>query len=103
MDITTFLILSLAVWRISSLLTNPAEHGPYDILDRFREWLGVKYEGETGYAFNELGEVLLCLWCTSIWIGIIITILWLIVPVYTTCLCLPLALSAIAILFEEKR
>jgi hypothetical protein len=96
-------ILALANWRISSLLTNEDEHGPYEILDKIRWLAGIAYD-EKGYPYadNEFAKLFMCLWCMSIWIGIIQTILYVIIPVYTTWLFLPFALSAAAILIEEK-
>jgi hypothetical protein len=104
MDITTFLILSLANWRISSMLSNPDEHGLYEIFDRFRYWIGIRQiMGTEREGQNEIAKLFMCLWCLSIWIGIIQTILWLTIPVYTTWIMIPFALSAVVILFEAKR
>lgn len=50
----TFLAM-LAVWRITSLLTN--EDGPGDIFEHMRE------------RFNPYG-VFDCFWCTSVWVAI---------------------------------
>lgn len=90
-----FLVLALAVWRISSLLVN--ESGPYTILDLFRHQVGVRYtdKGES-YTTNELAELFSCIWCLSIWIGGLVTILYYFFPIWTYWLCLPFALSAIA-------
>jgi hypothetical protein len=89
MDLSHFLILALATWRISSLFTSDNENGPFEILDYVR-WHGRKISG----AFE-------CLWCASMWIGIILTVTYYIVPAYTTWLCLPFAFSAIAIAWER--
>lgn len=102
MDIITFLILSLATWRISSLLTNPEEMGPYRVLSSIRYRVGVRFnERSEVYSTNEIAEIFTCLWCMSIWIGVILTILWLVIPTYITILCLPFAFSTLAIVIEE--
>ena len=68
------LVSILATWRVSSLLVN--ESGPYDILGRFRDWVGVAYdESSRPYGKNVVAAMLLCLWCTSFWVGAVIAIL----------------------------
>jgi len=96
----TYLILALAAWRISSLLTN--EFGPRKILERFRFWLGVRYDGNlTRYGENELAELFTCIWCLSAWVGMGITLLFWIAPGVTTWLAMPFALSAAVILVDK--
>lgn len=77
-----YLILALATWRISSLLVD--EDGPFKILAIIRV-----YASKLTGAFE-------CIWCMSIWIGIMLTVSYWTIPVYTTWICLPFALSAIA-------
>lgn len=84
-----YIILALAVWRISSLLTNDSERGPWDLLTEFR-WWARQYSG----AFE-------CVWCMSIWIAIIVAVSYWTIPVYTTWFCLPFALSAGAIIVDR--
>jgi hypothetical protein len=83
MTLLTLLILILATWRISSLLTN--EEGPFEILSRLRKLTG---------AFD-------CLWCMSIWTGVFITGLYWYSSGLATLLCLPFALSAGAVAWEK--
>lgn len=83
MTLLTLLILILATWRISSLLTN--EDGPYKILVRLRK----------------LTKAFDCLWCMSIWVGLLITGLYWYKPGLVTLLCLPFALSAGGIAWEK--
>jgi len=56
-----FVIYSLVVWRISSLLVN--EDGPYKIFEYIRNHAQVHT------------DVLNCVWCTSIWIGVLVALL----------------------------
>lgn len=92
----TFIILALATYRISNLLVN--ENGPFEILEIFRHKIGVKYnDSNIPYGLNQFAELFTCIYCLSIWIGIIISLLYMTVPVYTTIICLPFALSTVAI------
>ncbi len=89
MDIITLLILSLACWRLTSLLVNEYEQGPYQSLIKFREWA------------MEYTDVFECIYCTSIWIGLGITVIYLISPAVITILCLPFALSALTLVWDK--
>ena len=62
------LILILATWRITSLLNR--EHGPWDILGRWRHLIGIRTNdvGET-YGINELARLVDCPWCLSPWVA----------------------------------
>lgn len=96
------IILVLATWRISNLIIH--ENGPYNILDRFRDFVGIDYDdfGQI-YGKNEFANGLKCMMCNTIWLGIIFTISYAIIPVYTTLILMPFALSAGAILFDEVK
>lgn len=74
---------SLLTWRISSLLVR--ERGPYAVLERLREAAGVHIETdfqtdangalikiEQQKADTELGQLFLCLWCCSLWVGLVV-------------------------------
>lgn len=84
MDITTLLILSLAVWRLSSLFTG--EDGPFEMFAVLRA---------------KGGELLNCLWCLSMWIGLIVFVAYAFWPVVVFWACLPFALSAAAIVADR--
>lgn len=84
MDIITFLVLSLAVWRVSSLVTK--EDGPFEI------FADIRAKG---------GELLNCLWCFSIWGGLVVFVAYAFWPVVVFWACLPLALSAAAIVVDR--
>lgn len=100
MTIITLLILILATWRISLLFVN--EDGPFGMFEWLRYWTGVKYnEKREPFGTGLISDILSCVWCLSVWVGVIITIFYLIVPDYTTWLCLPFALSAGAIIVEN--
>lgn len=54
--IIEFILSSLAIWRICSLLVN--EEGPYEIFHKLR------------LKVDNYSDVLRCIWCLSIWISI---------------------------------
>lgn len=95
-----FAILGLACWRLSSLLVD--EDGPWDMFARLRYKLGVRYD-ERSVAFGStmLSNLLLCIWCSSVWVAGSIFLAYLIFPQATLCLMTPLALSALAILVSK--
>lgn len=96
-----YLILTLATWRISSLLVN--EDGPWDMFTRLRVFAGVRYDGETFQqtASNVVAGAFMCIWCMSIWIGLILLIAWSLWPQPTLWIATLLALSAGAILIDK--
>lgn len=100
MTILTLALLSLATWRTASLLAREA--GPFDILARVRKWAGVRYdERSEAYGTNEFAKAIVCLWCSSFWLGAGWAILFYILPGLAPWLSLPFALSAAAILIER--
>jgi len=98
MSLSIFFYLSLAAWRLASLVAN--EDGPWMIFKRFRsraeQWC-------KKYKFcRELGlyELVTCEWCNSIWIGVGLTVLYLWVSEAILYIALPLALSTVAIIIK---
>ena len=98
MPLHVFFYLSLAAWRLASLVTN--EDGPWQIFERLRRraehWC-------TNYRFcRELGlyELFSCEWCNSIWIGAGLTVLYLWLGEAVLYVALPLALSTVAIVIK---
>jgi hypothetical protein len=95
-----FIILALAVWRLSSLLVH--EEGPFDIFLSLRHRAGVAYtEYSNRIGKNEIARALVCLWCTSVWVGIVVVLLYVILGDLVVWLASPFALSAGAILVEQ--
>ena len=96
----TLIVLTLATWRIASLLA--IEDGPDQIFAKLRHWAGVRYdEHSQPYGETELAKGLLCLWCNSVWVGTLFTFLHLLAPGVAFVLAFPLALSAGAIMWER--
>lgn len=63
MNIAQFVILALAMFRITRLII--ADDGPWDVLARVRKRLGIGEPGEVGF----WDGLLSCPWCVSIWLA----------------------------------
>ena len=87
MDFYWLILGILCVWRITHLLN--AEDGPWDLIVRFRNWLGEGF----------WGELLDCFYCLSVWIAL--PMAGLIGQEWVQRLVLWPALSAGAILIER--
>ena len=76
--IAEFIIYALATWRIASLLAT--EEGPLGIFSKLRQELGVYYEENARgvlvpYANNVIGKGIICIWCSSLWFGLLFAVL----------------------------
>ena len=121
MNIENLLIIVLAAWRLSSLLAN--EHGPYLVLERIRFILGVHYIARDGevvktykqfsalfeqdrdacvrIAESELAKGVTCVWCSSVWIAALLTLLFLWFGQPVIWVLLPFSVSAGAIIVNR--
>jgi len=99
MTLDTFFYLSLAAWRLASLIAN--EEGPWMIFKRLRA-LAERWCNNYKFCreFN-LHEMVTCEWCNSIWIGIILTALYLWLGKSILYGALPLALSTVVIIIKH--
>ncbi len=95
-----FLILALATFRISSLIAD--EDGPLGALERLRVLVGAKRDeqGNT-YGTNQFATGLICQWCNSVWIGVILAIFYMWLKEMTVLICLPLALSTVTMILAR--
>jgi hypothetical protein len=95
-----FVVYCLATWRISSLLVN--EPGPFDVFVKIREVFGIRHNEKIPYEYpgTFFAQLLSCVWCTSIWVAIFVTLAWIFIPDILFVLSLPLAISAVVILIE---
>ena len=88
----------LATWRVSLLLVEEA--GPYNVFGRLRKRAGVRADQPSDAAPREpgeLGKMLSCVWCASVWVGLSLTIVQRVCPWLVRCL----AASAGAIALYE--
>ena len=96
MNALHLIVLALATWRLSSLIS--AEEGPYNIFGRLRSKVGVYYIGERVDASGELAKLISCTWCLSVWIGAIAGVTYYFLREPIVWIVLPLSLSAAAII-----
>jgi hypothetical protein len=83
-----FLIGALAVWRISAMLAY--ERGPFKLFD----WIRAKATGE-------FAELILCVWCLSLWFAGLWVLGYSFFPTPTMIVSTVLAISAGAIVVEK--
>ena len=105
-------VLALATWRISSLLGQ--EDGPFEVLGKLRYRLGERYDDHSNPIVERLGQKwyhrliyefvdqLTCLWCCTLWVGLSVTVLYLVFPTVTVYLALPFALSAVGVYLNTR-
>lgn len=99
LETLNFAVFALAVWRLASLFAN--ESGPFDILLRFRAFVGVRFDASGKYATRQFAKGLICVWCSSLWFAVVIVGFYHFVPGPTFFVCVVFALSTIAVLLEE--
>jgi hypothetical protein len=93
------ILLALAVWRLTSLLVD--EDGPLDIFVKFRHLIGVRYdEYSNKYGKNVIANALLCHWCMSVWIGLLLAPLSKYSVNIPMLIVVALALSALSIIID---
>lgn len=73
MNIATILILSLATWRLASLLYD--EEGPWQVFNRVRGLFGIKHDedGPVKYPSTLFGDIFQCFWCVSLYTAAIMS------------------------------
>lgn len=95
------LIMALSVYRITLIVHKEA--GPFDMFGRFRTWAGVTYDAHSNPVSNgEMSAAILCPLCLSVWIGIGVTIAWLVATYFNgqdilMVILLPFALSGLSV------
>lgn len=102
MTLTTFLILSLATWRIANMFV--WESGPFNIFRKIRHLTGIAHEDDgTPFLIPDLffAKLLSCVWCSSVWVGFGWFLLWLLLPDISVLCALPFAFSTGAIIVDK--
>lgn len=93
-------ILGLATWRLTSLLVN--EEGPWNILGKLRHTIGIRYdERSEKIATNVIASLVLCVWCSSVWIASFLVVAYLLFPMPTFIVSVICSASTVAILIER--
>ena len=80
-----FIILGLAAYRLTRLVTTDV------ILNPIREKIWKKYPPSK----HNLGYVITCDWCTSIWVSSLVVIMYTIASSLTLTVCCVFAISAL--------
>ncbi len=76
------------------------EDGPLGVFEWLRGKIGVKRDEKgDNYGTNNFAVGLVCQWCNSIWIGVILTGAYMLFEQTIIWACYPFALSAMAVLF----
>jgi len=102
MTFSEFVVLSLATWRLSSLVVR--ERGLFGVFTRLRAAFGIGHDEDSKpntWPDAPIADLLSCVWCLSVWVGAGLSLAYLLSPSWTVGLSLPLALSAGAILLER--
>ena len=95
--------MSLATWRVASLLAD--EGGPFDVLEKLRTRLGVRYVDDTSerQGTGELSRNLLCTWCSTLYfVAPFWTVFYALSRKWAIWIALPFALSALAVYVERQ-
>lgn len=92
-------LLIAAAWRLSNLLAN--EDGPWLMFRKLRRNFEKWDKKYRWFRKSHLKEGISCEYCNSIWFGLILGGLYLLLPTVATALAFPLALSTGAILIKH--
>lgn len=91
-NLLPFILLALAVYRICHLIVEDA------ILDVPRNALFRRFPPEK----SALGYLMTCYWCTSIWVALVMTVLYILFAPVMIIVAFILALSAVASILAER-
>lgn len=102
MTLVNLVIFGLATWRVSSLFSK--ESGPLDVFLKIRELSGITHDVDKNVVMipdNFFAQMISCMWCNSIYIGVFWAVTFYFFPVPSPFLALPFALSAITVFLEK--
>ena len=91
LDILTYLVLVLAAYRLTRLITTDL------VLEKFREWVWTKKPQHSG-----VGYLITCNWCTGFWVSLAVILCYLILPSATFVVSLVLSTSALVGIISSK-
>lgn len=97
-----YIFMALATWRIASLFVH--EDGPFFIFRKIRTWAGIAHDewgGKYQIPDTFFAQLLSCVWCSSLWVGGALALLYYYSITLAFYASLPFALSAAAIWFEK--
>lgn len=102
MEISHLIIYGLATWRISSIIVR--EDGPFHMFLRVRKMAGIIHDIDGNPIQSPDGffsELLFCVWCSSVWVGLFLTVFWFFTPEWSLIFSVPFAFSGMAILIDK--
>jgi len=99
MNTVDLLLLIAAVWRLSNLVAN--EDGPYLMFRKLRRKVEKWDKKYRWFRRSYLKEGITCEYCISVWFGVILGSLYLLLGDLMLIIVLPLALSTGAILIKK--
>lgn len=102
MTFTQLIIYGLATWRIASVFVN--EPGPFFLFRKLRELAGIRHDERgmmTVIPDSFFAQILSCIWCSSLWIGLFFAVFAYISPLMSLQFAMIFAFSTIAILIEK--
>lgn len=96
-------IIILFVYRVSDLLADVSQGGPYDILAEVRHMVGVRFDEQSvPYGINTWARGLLCVYCNSFWVALFAAIVYYLAGNWAIAVMLPFALSGAAIILWRR-
>lgn len=107
LSLADLIVLCLATYRLSHMMANDWEIGPRGLLSKIRKLFGIRYNahGEATADPGSAGDMLLCIFCNSVWIGGAFTILYAALVIFgfpAFLLFLPLALSGFTVVVSDS-
>jgi hypothetical protein len=108
-SLVDLIVLALATYRLSTMLAHDWEAGPAGLLSKLRAKAGLLYtdSGDPVATPGSLAEGLSCIYCNSVWIGLIFTVVYMLLSFVQSeigfpaiILFLPLALSGAGVLLS---
>ena len=97
-----FVLLALATFRLSHMIAK--EEGPWNIFGRLALVLGAEVQSDisgrkTWHGTNVLSKLVLCPLCLSVWVGLILTVVFIRGPVLAVIL-VAFAVSGASVMIE---
>jgi hypothetical protein len=90
-DLLTYVILVLAAYRVTRLITTDT------IAEGFRNWVWSRQDPGT-----KIGYLISCNWCTGFWVSLVFVFGYLLVPNVTFVVSLVLSTSALVGIISSK-
>lgn len=88
--------MGFAIWRLSSMIA--VEDGPFYVFAKLRHLAGMRYdEHSTPLPQNEFARGLVCVWCLSVWVAMLVSLFYWFCGTMVVWMLFPFALSGVVI------